>query len=223
MSFILPRTFLRRFCASTQGTALMEFALIFPLLATILIGANEYTRWMRASQHMQDYATMIASDISGASQEVSPYTLAEMIERIGLVAPELVDPSRGAWGLDEEYLSVTITMAMMSNARCLPGQTGCTYTPTMAWSYGRNKRCTWGDPRPMGGVPQGLDRQPGPVVIVDVKSKYKFVFGLDTAIVAEPTLSTTVWRPVRNWRGSATFPPLASPFAAGSWTGVKCI
>jgi hypothetical protein len=205
----------------------MEFALLFPLLATILIGANEYTRWMRASQHMQDYATMIASDISGASLAVSPYTLAEMIERIGLVAPELVDPSKAAWGTDTDYLNVTISMAMMTAPVCLTVSesqpTSCTYTPRMAWSFGNNRRCASGDSRPVGGVPPGLNRQPGPVVIVDVRSKYKFVFGLDETIVPVPTLSTTVWQPVRNWRGSATFPPLASPFSAGSSTGVKCM
>jgi len=227
MSHLLSRTFLRRFCASTQGTAFMEFALLFSLLATILIGANEYTRWMRASQHMQDYATMIASDISGASRAVTPYTLAEMIERIGLVAPELVDPSKAAWGTDTDYLSVTISMAMMDAPVCLTVSqsqpTSCTYTVKMAWSFGNNRRCASGDSRPVGGVPPGLNRQPGPVVIVDVRSKYKFVFGLDETIVPVPTLSTTVWQPVRNWRGSATFPPLASPFSAGSWTGVQCM
>ena len=75
---------LRTFLASTNGSSLVEFALISPILITLMVGSNELARWIRARQHMEDYATMVASDISGASAAVSPFTLAEMIERAGL-------------------------------------------------------------------------------------------------------------------------------------------
>ncbi len=214
----------RTFLTSTDGSSLIEFALICPILLTLLVGSNEITRWIRANQHMEDYATMVASDISGSSAAVSPFTLAEMIERIGLVAPELVDPTRSAWIESSDYLSVTISMAMMTRPAGFTCTTNCTYDVKMAWSFGDNKRncsVTGGGPLPNRPLPNGLNKQPGSAVIVDVVSKYKFVFGLNTSIATAPLLSTTVWEPVRNWRGTGAFPPLAS-FNAGVWSGVQC-
>ena len=214
---------LRTFLASTNGSSLVEFALISPILITLMVGSNELARWIRARQHMEDYATMVASDISGASAAVSPFTLAEMIERIGLVAPELVDPTLPAWNQSTDYLSVTISMAMMTNPPGSTCSTNCTYDVKMAWSFGNNKRncsSTRGPP-PSTPLPIGLDRQPGSAVIVDVVSKYKFVFGLNASIATEPTLSTTVWQPVRNWRGTGVFPPLSGA-TAGAWDGTSC-
>ena len=109
---------LRTFLTATRGATFVEFALIAPVLISLLIGSNELTRWMRARQHVEDYATMVASDISGASAAVSAQSLAEMIERIGLVAPELVDPARLAWSNDSDYLAVTIS----AESSTIPGR-----------------------------------------------------------------------------------------------------
>jgi len=214
---------LRTFLAATSGATFVEFALITPLLISILVGANELTRWMRARQHVEDYATMVASDISGASAAISAGNLAEMIERIGLVAPELVDPARLAWSNDSDYLAVTISMAMMTRPAGSSCTNNCTYNVKMAWSFGPNQRScsSAGGASPTPPLPTGLDQQPGPAVIVDVRSGYKFVFGLNPEIATAPTLSTTVWQPVRNWRGTGTFPPLATT-SAGAWTGTIC-
>lgn len=213
----------RIFLASTHGSALIEFALVVPILMTLLIGANELTRWIRARQHMEDYATMVANDISGSTAAVSPFTLAEMIERIGLVAPELVDPTRNAWVVSTDYLSVTISMAMLTRPAGSTCTTNCTYDVKMAWSFGDNKRnCSvTGGTAPTRPLPTGLNTQPGSAVIVDVVSKYKFVFGLNSSIATEPLLSTTVWQPVRNWRGTGAFPPLSGTSAA-NWSGISC-
>lgn len=224
MSLLRKRFSLRAFLTATKGSVFVEFALMTPVLMTMLVGANELTRWMRARQHVEDYATMIASDVSGASAAVSPYSLAEMIERIGLVAPELVDPAQlNAWVESTDYLAVTISMAMMTLPARSTCTSNCTYDIKMVWSFGDNKRnCSVsGGASPDRALPTGLDKQPGPVVIVDVKSRYKFVFGLNSAIATEPTFTTAVWQPVRNWRGTGTYPPLAA-LSAGAWSGITC-
>ena len=216
---------LRTFLTATSGATLLEFAFITPMLMTVLVGSNELTRWMRARQHLEDYATMVASDISGASAAVSADALAEMFERIGLVAPELVDPSRIAWSYDEnDYLAVTVSMAMMTLPAGSSYTTNCTYDVKLVWTFGANQRlCTRSGGASTGHpLPIGLDKQPGAAVIVDVRSKYKFVFGLNSSIATEPTLTTTVWQPLRNWRGAGTFPPLSST-SASVWAGNRCV
>ena len=69
-----------------------------------------------ARQQLNDYAGMVAYDIAGASADVSVHTLAEMIRRFGLVAPELVDPTQDAWPTASNstpYFTVGVTMVEM--------------------------------------------------------------------------------------------------------------
>ncbi len=231
-----------RSCAS--GSVVTEFAILFPILLTILTGANELTRWVRARQHMEDYATMVAYDVAGlpvpilgASQSVSAYNLNELIERIGLVAPELVTPGVAAWNPNRtNYLGVTISMVAMAptTAAC---QFNCTYSGQLAWTFGSNKRACGAVAVPYGSNAQGalvyVNDQPGAVVVVDVITTYNFIYsgsnalmgmfpGGQSLIASQPTLSTTTFQPVRNWRGGTSNPPLGPSPANTRWTGVTC-
>ena len=94
----------------------VEFVLVFPLLIGLLVAGNELARYIRARQQLNDYAGMVAYDIAGASADVSVHTLAEMIRRFGLVAPELVDPTQDAWPTASNstpYFTVGVTMVEM--------------------------------------------------------------------------------------------------------------
>jgi hypothetical protein len=56
---------------SARGAALVEFAILLPLLLTLLTVSLELSRWMRARQHLEDYANMVAYDIAGVSRGTS--------------------------------------------------------------------------------------------------------------------------------------------------------
>ena len=214
---------LRMFFACTRGVASIEFAFVALLLVPLLVGTLELSRLATARQHMEDYAISVANDLSGTSTNVSANALREMIERIGFLAPELVDPNRAAWQPgDTDYLGVTISLVMLTPdvATC---RSACSYTAKLAWTFGNNKRACNVNPTIVGAA------QPGPIAVVDVKSQYQFVFGVGDRLGAAPLLTSTTWLPLRNWRGSASFPAMNATFVSatqtatyGSWSGTKC-
>lgn len=236
-------TRLRSFRACVSGSIAIEFVLVVPILVGILMGSSELTRYLRAREHLQDYAAMVAYDIAGAAAPVTAETLSEMIQRIGLVAPELIDPSQTAWSANSgAYLAVGITMVAMSPASstCTSMWAGCAYRGDVAWSFGNNKRSCAQLMRAYGSTPNASFNlpsgafQPNPVVVVDVKATYKPLFanGFNLSAFGNTThvnlpidasLSTFSWQSVRNWRGTDTssYPGLAST-SAGVWTGTIC-
>ena len=213
----------RTFFACTKGVASIEFAFVALLLVPLLVGTLELSRLATARQHVEDYGITVATDLSGTSTDVSAHTLREMIERIGFLAPELVDPDRTAWITgDTDYLGVTLSLFLLTPtvANC---KASCFYTANLVWTFGNNKRACSVHPTFVGAA------QPGPIAVVDVKSQYKFVFGVGGRIGAAPLLTSTTWLPLRNWRGSSSFPAMNATFTSatetstyGSWTGTKC-
>ena len=192
---------LAAFRASGSGSVAIEFVLVFPILLGIMMGASELTRFLRARQHLHDYAAMVAYDIAGAATPVTAESLREMIQRFGLVVPELVDPTRTAWSSSQSnYLAVGITMVAMTPASpaipatptapatpaCTTLQSGCTYKGFVAWSFGNYKRVcsdrTLGiavappaGPNTLANLPSGAFQQ-NAIVVVDVKVTYKPLF-----------------------------------------------
>ena len=233
MTRLHPRFSLKALQSSTSGSVFIEFAVVAPMLVSLLVSSLELTRWMRARQHMEDYAAMVASDISGVTTDVTASTLREQIERIGLVAPELVDPTRTAWGSSttSPYLAVGISMVNVTSSSQLspggsPAQTTpgpctshCGYTGALIWSFGNLQRSCSG----VFSLPNGLLTD-GPVVIVDVKSVYRFVFDVLGRLGTAPTLSTTTFQAVRNWQqtSSTKVAPMVSPTQSGIWTVTTC-
>ena len=250
-SGVLLLNALRALRTSARGAALVEFAILLPFLLTLLTVSLELSRWMRARQHLEDYANMVAYDIAGVTGVVSPNTLHEMIQRIGLVAPELINPAQAAWNTGlagsntspTNYLGVGISMLVITPtvSGC---QSNCAYTSQLAWTFGANPRHCPEEATPDPVLPLGFDQQPGPVVVVDVTSTYNFIYGASntlagfargggrSTIATSPTLSTTTFQPVRNWRGSSVNPPLgvdsisglptAGNSAVGQWVGHAC-
>ncbi len=200
---------------STSGAALVEFAIVLPLLVSLLFGATEMTRFIRARQHMETYATIVANDVSTLSSSLSAGTLREMIERIGLLAPELVNPSLPAWDASATksvYLGVGISMATVTqtDSEC---HTGCAFQSKVVWSFGSNQR-SCGVIEPLN-IPVGANLG-GPVVIVDINSTYQPAFGAGLWPGTVPTLSTSAFLPVKNWQGGATV-PVVTPTSSGAW------
>ena len=240
---------LAAFRSSGSGSIAIEFVLVFPIFVGIMIATSEFTRFLRARQHLHDYAAMVAYDIAGASAPVTAESLREMIQRFGLVVPELVDITQTAWSNDpNNYLRVGITMVAMTPATpptsrtpvCLL-QSGCTYKGFVAWSFGNYKRVcsdrTLGiaaapaaGPDTRDNLPSGAFQQ-NAIVVVDVKVTYKPLFanGFNLNAMANTwvnlplsrTLTTFAWQPVRNWRGTGTssYPGLATT-SAGVWTAL---
>ena len=197
---------LAAFRSSGSGSIAIEFVLVLPIFVGIMIATNEFTRFLRARQHLHDYAAMVAYDIAGAAAPVTAESLREMIQRFGLVVPELVDPTQTAWSNDpSNYLAVGITMVAMTPATpaipatpttratpaCTTLQSGCTYKGFVAWSFGNYTRvCS--DPTlgiaeaPVAAPdPQNNDTrnnlpsgafQQNAIVVVDVKVTYKPLF-----------------------------------------------
>ena len=159
----------------------------------------------------------MANDISGAAQAVPAATLREMIERIGLLAPELVDPTRAAptgSATQSNYLGVGISMAMVSltDPQC---HTNCSFTGKLVWTFGSRQRSC-------GAVslPTGVEIV-GPLVLVDVLSVYKFKIDTTGRLGPSPTLSTTTYQNVRNWR-DASLVPAVDPPSSGGWAVKTC-
>ena len=235
-----------RFCEG--GAAAVEFVLVFPLLISLLVAGNELARYIRARQQLNDYAGMVAYDIAGASTDVSVHTLAEMIRRFGLVAPELVDTTKDAWPSSTNttpYFTVGITMVEMvpidrSCDNSVSANYKCSYKPWVRWSFGTKrrdcgelvKRVASSDL--LKSLPEGAF-QPNAVVVVDVSADYNPLFpsgfklggiGYEFDLSALNTLlkkSYVVesWQSIRNWRGSTTFPGL-SGVSAGGWDSTPC-
>jgi hypothetical protein len=233
-----------RFCEG--GAAAVEFVLVFPLLISLLVAGNELARYIRARQQLNDYAGMVAYDIAGASTDVSVHTLGEMIRRFGLVAPELVDPTRDAWPTASNttpYFSVGVTMVEMMPYNCAADAKSkyqCKFTPQVRWSFGTKRRdCGELAKRDAGSdllksLPEGAF-QPNAIVVVDVSADYKPLFpsgfklggiGYEFDLSAlnnflKKTYVAESWQSIRNWRGSTTFPGL-SGVSAGGWDSTLC-
>ncbi len=220
MDVLKLRTSLKALRKSTSGAIFVEFAVIAPLLLTILLCSNELVRWMRARQHMEDYATTVANDVSTLASSLTAGTLREMIERIGLMAPELIDPSRDAWdptATNSDYLGVGISMVMMklTDNAC---HNNCAYQSNLVWTFGSVQR-------PCGSVDIPLGANVGgPVVIVDVKSRYKFVFDTGGRLGAEPILNTTAYQAVKYWQSTSPSisAPTVAPSSSGEWNVNFC-
>ena len=235
-----------RFCEG--GVAAIEFVLVFPLLIGVLVAGNELARYIRARQQLNDYAGMVAYDIAGASTDVSVHTLAEMIRRFGLVAPELVDTTKDPWPSSTNaapYFTVGITMVEMLPFNCQSSarsQYKCDFTARVKWSFGSRqrgcvdlaKRVGVGSSVSLEDLPEGAF-QPNAVVVVDVSAPYNTIFpsgfklgsiGYSFDLTAINTLlkKTYVaesWQSVRNWRASTKFPGLNGT-SAGGWSGAPC-
>ena len=228
------------------GVAAIEFVLVFPLLIGLLVAGNELARYIRARQQLNDYAGMVAYDVAGASADVSVHTLAEMIRRFGLVAPELIDNTKDAWPSSSNstpYFTVGITMVEMVAFNCLSGastQYQCSYKAYVKWSFGSSTRAcqelTERTPSsdPLKTLPSGAF-QPNAVVVVDVSAPYNPIFptgfklggigyafdlsALNTFLTKSYVVES--WQSVRNWRGSTNFPGLNGT-SAGGWDGAPC-
>jgi hypothetical protein len=198
------------FLASRRGAVLVEFALIVPFLVAMLLGMHEGTRLLRASQHMTNYVNSAAYDLASSVANVSPASLRGIVERVAIMAPEIIRPNESPWwGGAGGYLAVGITMVSMV-PRDPVCQSNCNYRPRVAWPYGSLRRncgdlgiVASGTQTSTATIPAGV-LQSGGLAIVDVKTTYRYVFGNGT--VPDKELSTSGYFPVRNWRNTNVSP-----------------
>ena len=235
-----------RGCAS--GAVAVEFVFVFPLLMGLLFAGNEVARFLRTRQQLTDYASMVAYDVAGVVADVNPEMLREMIQRIGLVAPEVIDSTQTAWSnSNAQYFRVGISMVQMTAQNCPTGSVrtldGCTFEAKVQWSYGNLKRqpcailtargANADLPTTLTTLPSGAF-QPNAVVVVNVWTTYRPIFAHGFELSATNSihvdlglarsLTAETWLPLRNWRGGATgasFPVLTG-ITAGFWDAYTC-
>ena len=201
------------FLGSQSGAALIEFALVFPVLMALFLGVQETTRILRANHHMTNYVNAVAYDVAGASTNINQSSLREMIDRAALMVPEIIRDGMSPWSSSPSgYLDVGITMVRMTprDATC---QRGCTYKATVAWSFGNLRRaCGELDSASAAAAPTLVSLpagvfQSGALAVVDINTDYRFLF--TSGLVPPKNLRTAGYFPVRNWRqGSVSAVPL---------------
>jgi hypothetical protein len=141
------------------------------------------------------------------------------------VAPELIDPAKTAWdttvrtqgsrSITSRYLLVGVSMALVTptSASC---HTYCAFDTKLVWTFGNYQRsCSTAVTLPTGST------QEGAVIIVDVTSDYKFVFGPASHLGTGLTLSTTTFQPLKNSK-YAGVAPTVSPASSGGWNVKIC-
>jgi len=197
------------FVASRSGAALIEFALVVPFLMAMLLGMHETTRLLRASHHMTNYVNTAAYDVASASSNVTQAAMRSIIDRVGLMVPEIMRDGTSPWsGSPNGIVDVGISMIRMS-PRDPTCQSGCNYKAMVAWSFGNLRRsCGEQDSMSSAAPPSSVALpigvfQSGAVAVVDLATNYQYRFA---SIVPSKELRVAAYFPVRNWRNTNSSP-----------------
>jgi hypothetical protein len=194
----------KRFVKSQAGTALIEFALVFPILMAMLLGVHETTRVLRASHHMTNYVNAAAYDLAGTATDVTQSSLRELIDRVALMVPEIIRSGTSPWsGSASGYVDVGISMVRMT-PRVATCQRNCSYKAVVQWSFGNLRRPVCSElsevpssatPSP-NTLPSGVF-QSGALAVVDLSTDYRYLL---TSVLPPKNLRASGYFPVRNWR-----------------------
>lgn len=217
---MLMRFFRRKtedgFMATRSGAALIEFALVVPFLMAMLLGMHETTRLLRASHHMTNFVNTAAYDLAGTSSDVTQSAMRSIIDRIGLMVPEIIREGTSPWSRSPNgIVDVGISMIRMT-PRDPACQSACNYKAMVAWSFGNLQR-PCGEQTSMSSaaqptltdLPIGVF-QSGALAVVDLSTDYQYRFA---SVVPSKNLRVAAYFPVRNWRNMNTS---AVPLLSGS-------
>ena len=110
------RSLLRRFCCANAGIAVVEFALILPVLMTLFYGTVEITRYILITQKVEKLAHSVA-DMTAQEQVASKATLDQVMAAAGNIMEPYDLTNNGIIFITDMYLA--------------PGTT----TPKVIWRY----------------------------------------------------------------------------------------
>jgi TadE-like protein len=193
-----------RFMKSQAGTALIEFALVFPILMAMLVGVHETTRVLRASHHMTNYVNAAAYDVAGTGTDLTQASLRELVDRVALMVPEIIRSGSSPWSSSASgYVDIGISMIRMT-PRVATCQRNCSYKATVQWSFGNMRRPACAemseasaDAEPsQNSLPSGVF-QSGALAVVDLSTSYRYML---TSLAPPKNLRASGYFPVRNWR-----------------------
>jgi Flp pilus assembly protein TadG len=151
----------RNLARDRRGSALLEAALVMPILVSLFLGLNEYGEGLTASRRVE-MAAGTTADLVARLRSVSTAELSQI--------KPLVDEMLRPFPADSLRLVITSVVADDDN------------TTTVAWSHAEGG----GTPRAQGAsvsVPGGLTEPGGSVIVAEVQ--YTFRSTLATLIVGD--------------------------------------
>jgi Flp pilus assembly protein TadG len=168
----------RRFCRARSGVSAVEFALLAPVLVTMLGGAVEMSGAITAANRSTYVADSLAEMVSRVDHTITATEMKNFAVAASLVDPDIVRYAKESGKDLEKSFKVTVTSVQFDKkvASC---QSGCSYDAKTVFSYSLNgvaRSC--GKLAPATGEsssPDGLPADvygPGSLVMVEVETFY---------------------------------------------------
>ena len=169
----------QRFMSSKRGVAGTEFALLFPVMLTMLAGGFELSRAVAASTRTTYLSNALVELASQATTRLTTDELNRIIETAALQDPDIMRyaDAKGKtdfWAVPK--VTISSIVVAKTNPRCV---TRCNYEANMVFSYSPS-----GESRACGKVNygSGADDLPtrlsgeGSFVVVDLSVPYETIF-----------------------------------------------
>lgn len=181
-----------RFVRDTRGVSAIEFALVLPVLFTLLLGSVELQRYMRIERKLSITATAMAQAMAQRSDEAAD--LAEMA-LVRHMIPDIVTPTTLT-----ESMPIVVSIAGVAFSLKDPKCTAsCAYQAHLmdAWSWNGDHTVPYDMFRACGELQYDADGPPstftlsipfgpGTMTVVDLRLRYRPIIG--SALLPETLL-----------------------------------
>ncbi|MDD2877095.1 MAG: pilus assembly protein [Acidiphilium sp.] len=186
-----PRRTLRH---DSHGVAALEFALILPLMITLIFGVYELSEPMIIYQEVFSAAHSIpasASSLAVQGDGSTALTYAQVQFEASTIFAEIPALRAGLQSTATDSVTISSVVFEPIAANCVPSQTNlCSFTPNVVWSVAYTGNNFNGVYRPCGGsiltmpgdtvsgdlseLPiQQITYAPDPILVVDVHVQYR--------------------------------------------------
>ncbi len=169
----------RAFGSCKTAVAMLEFAIVLPMLLVMLFGSAEVLRYMSISKRAEQAAKDIGQMISASEATISGTRLWNIYQTIPLLIPDVTtDATVGGrdWYL-QALMNVTFIKMEKTNAACV---SDCAVKARVAWAYGKYRRaCGELDPTKASGkflkdaLPQSFFDNPTNLISFEVQYIYQ--------------------------------------------------
>lgn len=194
--------------AGTDGSVIVEFALIVPVMLVLILATFEISKFVQTNNQVVQVASITGQMISQLPGQAMVREVQRIWSAAPLIAPEAQRLARrrnaASW---DEVLDVTITSVVFrkTESEC---STACEYKANVAWSVGRSPRScgeltmTKSDGT-VGEVPAELVRE-GSALLVQTSLPYEPSMAGDGGLVSgivrqlDTRISETGWFQPRN-------------------------
>lgn len=174
---------LRRVLHDTHAVAMVEFAIILPMMLLTLLGAVEMPRAMIAANRATYLADNMAQMVSQVRLPIDTPTMRRFSESAPLINSSVLDYARQTNRSDIwNTTDVNITSVLITPPTAAPGCTSNCFTANVVFSVaytGSSRACgtlaAGNNNYSATTIPAGLF-QPGALIVVDVVTSYKPLF-----------------------------------------------